>query len=392
MQANQLPLFEFLNSTKKIITSKNHRIFNCDIEFAINFYNSIKNNDFLGIFTLQKTDKEDEYILIDGYSRLLLFSLLISAIYNNNLDYEDFIQQLNEKNQKELKLHFLNLDQDFYKAISTNYYENLDKCPKILSEIYNIFLQKTASNKKKTSKLIKNILNIQAIFLISDEKEISQTKLYEGLNKFSNSLSEYDLIKNYVFEICEEKNQTHLFNNYFLQIEKEYSEQNIQNYFIDFIKDYLTIQNNGKIPQKGNLYYNFKEFINKISILRDLETTLKDFYRYSKYYAKIITENISDEEILSEIQIINNECAFDAYPYLMEVFEDWDKNIINKNMLIDILKMVNMFIEQRKSPNASKFVMTFAKLSTQINKMLALKDYTPKITEEIITINKLMQE
>ena len=61
-------------------------------------------------------------------------------------------------------------------------------------------------------------------------------------------------------------------------------------------------------------------------------------------------------------------------------------------MLIDILKMVNLFIQQRKEPNASKFVMTFAKLSTQINKMLALKAYTPRITdEEILTINKIMQ-
>ena len=62
-------------------------------------------------------------------------------------------------------------------------------------------------------------------------------------------------------------------------------------------------------------------------------------------------------------------------------------------MMLDILKMVNLFIEQRKLPNASKFVTTFAKLSTQINKMLALKDYTPRITEEIpLTINKIMKD
>ena len=75
----------------------------------------------------------------------------------------------------------------------------------------------------------------------------------------------------------------------------------------------------------------------------------------------------------------------------MEVFEDWDKNNINKEMMLDILKMVNLFIEQRKSPNASKFVMTFAKLSSQINKMLALKDYTPRIAEiPSLTINKIV--
>ena len=176
-----------------------------------------------------------------------------------------------------------------------------------------------------------------------------------------------------------------------MQIEKEYTQRNIQNCIIDFLKDYLTIQNNGKIPQNNKIYPNFKNFMTKITKMRDLEQIFEDLYRYSKYYAQIITENITDEELKAEIQQINDESAFDAYPYLMEVFEDWDKNNINREMMLDILKMVNLFIEQRKSPEASKFVMTFAKLSTQINKMLALKDYTPRITETpSLTINRIV--
>ena len=389
MQAQEMTIFDFLNSVKKVKTESQHRSFCFDINDAVTFYDTVKNGDFLGIFAFKKTEKKDEYVIIDGYSRLLLFSLLICAISNNNMDYEDFVLQLGQNAPKNLKIEFLNTDNDFYKAISTNYFDDLKSCPQILSDIYNMFLQRTALNSKKTKNLIKKILQSKAIFLIEDDGNISSNMLYEGLNKTFKPLSEYDLIKNYAQRICNEKK--YIFNNYFLQIEKEYEQKNIQNCIIDFIKDYLTIQNNGKIPQNGKIYPNFKNFINKISRIRDIKQIFEDLYRYSKYYAQIITENITDEEIKAEIQHINDESAFDAYPYLMEVFEDWDKNNINKEMMLDILKMVNLFIEQRKSPNASKFVMTFAKLSSQINKMLALKDYTPRIAEiPSLTINKIV--
>ena len=305
------------------------------------------------------------------------------------MEYEDFVEQLGKNAKKDLKIEFLNDDNDFYRAISTNYFENLKTCPKNLSDIYNMFLQRTALNNKKTQNLIKKIVQTKAIFLILENENISPKILYEGLNRASTPLSEYDLIKNYAAEVCKDKE--YIFNNYFMQIEKEYTQRNIQNCIIDFLKDYLTIQNNGKIPQNNKIYPNFKNFMTKITKMRDLEQIFEDLYRYSKYYAQIITENITDEELKAEIQQINDESAFDAYPYLMEVFEDWDKNNINREMMLDILKMVNLFIEQRKSPEASKFVMTFAKLSTQINKMLALKDYTPRITETpSLTINRIV--
>ena len=122
MQAKELSVFDFLNSAKKITAENNHRDFCFGMEDAVSFYDIFKNGDFLGIFTLKEV-KPDEYVLIDGYSRLLLFSLLICAVCNNNIEYEDFIKHLHQKEPKSLKIEFLNSDNDFYRAVSTNYFE-----------------------------------------------------------------------------------------------------------------------------------------------------------------------------------------------------------------------------------------------------------------------------
>ena len=145
-----MTIFDFLNSVKKVKTESQHRSFCFDINDAVTFYDTVKNGDFLGIFAFKKTEKKDEYVIIDGYSRLLLFSLLICAIRNNNMDYEDFVLQLGQNAPKNLKIEFLNTDNNFYKAISTNYFDDLKICPQILSDIYNMFLQRTALNSKKT--------------------------------------------------------------------------------------------------------------------------------------------------------------------------------------------------------------------------------------------------
>ena len=387
MQAFEMSIFEFLSGAQKIITEPFHRTFCADISFAENFYNTILKEDFCGVFTLKKT-AQNNYSLIDGYSRLMMFSLIMCAISNNNIEYKDFVEFMKQSTPKKLKIEFLGKDNDFYKAVSTNYFDDLTSCSKNLSDIYNFFLQKTALSKRKTHNFLKKIFNAKAILLIIEDNEILSQHLYQGMNTSGYSLSEYDEIKIAASKSCS-KSQN-IFNNYFLQFEREYSKHNCEHLMLPFIKDYLTIQNNGIIPQNGKIAIKFKAFLKKITKIRKIEQVFEDFYRYSRYYLQIVNETVKDEDIKQEITRINSEEAIDAYPYLMEVFEDWDKNNINKEMMLDILKMVNLFIEQRKSSDASSFVMSFARLSNNINKMLALRDYTPKIHEEMsFTINKI---
>ena len=51
-------------------------------------------------------------------------------------------------------------------------------------------------------------------------------------------------------------------------------------------------------------------------------------------------------------------------------------------MLVDILDTIVSFVEKRSESNNSFRYVNFADLSKNINKMLALKEYTPKIIKE----------
>ena len=86
--------------------------------------------------------------------------------------------------------------------------------------------------------------------------------------------------------------------------------------------------------------------------------------------------------IREKVEIINNYGAKYEYDLLMEVFEDYYFAHINKNMLMDILNTVIGFIEDRNSLEPLQKAVSFAGLSTEINKMMVLKDYVPKFVVE----------
>lgn len=171
-----------------------------------------------------------------------------------------------------------------------------------------------------------------------------------------------------------------IYSTYWLEMENSYLEasENLQQSVLEkFFIDYLTIQNNGKIPQKEDLFLNFVDFYQKAIKFQRKELIIKHIFRYSVYYLKILFSKLSDEKIRVKIKKINAYNAVDAYPFLMEVFEDYEFAHINKSMLLEILDTVIGFIQERNSKKPSQIALSFAGLSTEINKMLVLKNYTP---------------
>ncbi len=200
-------------------------------------------------------------------------------------------------------------------------------------------------------------------------------------------------IRNFVFQDLKNSGMLNSVYAYWIELENNLSGDLYHP--VNFIRDYLTIQNGGMISSPDNLTKDFIIFYAKITKYQSKDVIIKNLCRYSSYYKKITSGNIADEDIKEKIDKINEYGAKDAYPFLMEVFEDYDYAHINKHMLMEILNTVIGFIEERNSANPSKMALSFAGLSNEINKMMVLKDYMPKFvaqntdSPECATINSL---
>lgn len=214
------------------------------------------------------------------------------------------------------------------------------------------------------------------------------------MNHDFETISELSKIRKFIFS--EVKSHSAIlpglleaFGSYWIEMENNFLNIGDISLFEQFISDFLTIQNNGIIPKKNELFNDFTGYFKKASKFQKKELVLRNIYRYSVYFIKIMSGSVNDDEIKSKIDEINSHNAKDAYPFLMEVFEDYDYAHINKNMLLDILDTVIGFIHERNSHEPSRLAVSFAGLSGEINKMMILKDYMPRF---ILTDNIEQEE
>lgn len=386
MSNNIKSLFEFINKMTSLYVAPYHRSYNWDVDVCSKFLsqafdNSEKTLDF-GMITYQKCDDSDNFILIDGYQRLMTILLFIQALIKSSKvklalkNYPANFLVTNQGDEDIFKLKINNNDKNDIENIVKNRFEDIVFHNSHFIANYEFFVSKLSEQKIPILELLNSIAKIQILNVVVNNETSDEEEIYFNLNQ---SFSQVDLIRNYVYKELKQDKQVHIFNTYFLGMEK-----NLDTLENAFLIDYLTIQNNGLIPKTNELYDVFVQFFNNMSKLKSREDIIKHLYRYASYYVKITQSDVKDEQLKNKLVQINEYEAKDTYPYLMEVFEDYDFAHINKHMLVDILDTIIMFVEQRYNNGENSLSVNFASLSKDINRMLLLRDYTPKIiTQEV---------
>ena len=319
------------------------------------------NNDFHFIGSIvylhegQYTTVEiNQLIIIDGQQRITTLSLLLLAIYkiakytkDESLAEEIFKRYvINEfvDERVKIKLQSSESNDEIYRSIINN---NLDSTP----------------SKEETSKIIENYKYFECCISKENYKtywegfkkllfvEISlelgkdnAQKIFESLNSTGLKLSQSDLIRNYILMDLDAKTQKEYFERYWEVIEKNAKVQNGSK-ISEFIRDYLTLKFN-EISNKDNVYFEFKKRYNFKESER--EALLKDLTELSKYYNKLLNpENEENQKIKAQLHELNRIEVTVSYPFLLKVYDDYQKKIITPETFIEILELIKSFTWRR---------------------------------------------
>ena len=171
-------------------------------------------------------------------------------------------------------------------------------------------------------------------------------EIFESMNSLGKPLSLADLIRNYLLLGLSAEEQDKLYHNYWLIIEKTLPDQ-----VSNFIRDYMQCKDARPYPKATDnnhkaLYAFFKDlFKNKKS-----EELLKDLVEYASIYACIALYDVSTgndniDRLLNDIRTIG---ASTTYCFIMEILEYWKCKKINDNDVIEILRVLNIYIMRRR--------------------------------------------
>lgn len=392
MDSSVKSIYKILNDAESISSNGFSNGYNFDESSASEYFNELIGNSelpvpiFSGILILEKTD--NKFTVIDGIQRITTIGLLLSALCESykgsskqNQDAKDkiFSRYLTFNHKPRLKL--TGKDQTIYRKILFS--EGLTEQEKTsnLYRTYQCFINEIKSHKCSGNKLFKILSKIQFMTVLTDKTEISARELYQALNS-GKTESQINLISDFI------EQEDHEASMLLRGRANEFKES--EYLFESFLKDFLNTRLDKETLHERKLYNNFKNYYYKISKYQDTKSIVKEVLKYSNYYLKIINADFESQEIKEQLEILNKNGGNDTYPYLMQVIDDLENGHIDLEALLNILMMINLFIQSRKEISISNINIDFASLSKELNKMLILKDYVPNfVLENKLTINEL---
>ncbi|HAT4208827.1 TPA: DUF262 domain-containing protein [Clostridium perfringens] len=401
MKANEKYLIRFLESSDtNFVIPVYQRNYDWKEEQCKQLYddlvNMVKNNyktHFFGTIVSIYNDsaKSREYLIIDGQQRITTISILLIAIYD--ILNKGILESKNIIKEKILNQYLINQYCSYESRIKLKpikddrkAFEHLINGRELIEESnitlnYRYFYNKIIYGEISIDELYDAIERLMIVEIELKNGEDDPQLIFESLNSTGLDLTDADKVRNFILMNQSAKTQEKLYNNYWNRVEKNTNYRVTQ-----FIRDYLTMKEN-KIPNINKIYTGFKRYIEESEI--EIEECLTDMLKFSMYYKDIINNTVELEKANDIIKNINKLEVTVAYPFLLNIFDDYYNGIIKSDELIEILKVLESYIFRRimcKAPtNALNKV--FMNLNREIKKIPRYEEHYVDILKYVL-INK----
>ncbi|MGE8207468.1 GmrSD restriction endonuclease domain-containing protein [Heyndrickxia sp. NPDC080065] len=391
MKASETNLLKFLQGTKQFIIPIYQRKYSWTLEQCKQLWNDIvraaNDEDIKGHFVgsivyiekgIYQISAVPQLLVIDGQQRMTTLTLLMIALRNAIKESDQKFEITSKKitnyylvnNEEEDELYYKLLltqtDKETLLSLIDNN-ELPDEYSQRIVENFHFFLEQIKNSGIDLNLLYRGISKLIVVDISLDRDHDNPQLIFESLNSTGLDLSQADLIRNYVLMKLEPKEQEALYKNYWNPMEKSFGNLSESSLFDRFMRDYLTVKT-GRIPKIRNVYSDFKEYFERQN--SGVEDVLKEVYQFSKYFVNLAFQTEKDKEINDTLKDINVLKVDVSYPFLLEVYDDYNKKRVSKEEFISILKFVESYVFRRAicGVPTNSLNKTFATLSKEIDK------------------------
>ena len=385
MKASEANLLRFLEGTKQFqvpIFQRQYSWKKGDCEKLWNDVLRAGQNEkvpsyFLGsIVSMQHSNHHTsgvtQLVLIDGQQRLTTLSLLLSAlgraIETKNIDICIDLSRLernylfNNRGEGELRYKQLLAKPDKQTLIQLLEEGKASDNTSLLAANYRFFADQLEYADLQA--VYEGIQKLEIVDIALKRNYDNPQLIFESLNSKGVKLSPADLMRNYVLMGQEFDFQNKLYETYWYPMEQRFGKEYTKRFHL-FIRDYLTLKLRGRSideakavrvlsePFREPIYERFKRYVDEKKQPEALEETIAEIAHYSQHYARIALGEEKDPEIcacLVDLYTLENVRGFRVeilFPFLLEVYEDYTQERIEKAEIIDSLRLIESYIFRR---------------------------------------------
>ncbi len=339
--------------------------------------------------------------LVDGQQRLTTISLMLCALgrlvkESHPALYKKIQRMLvNEDESGDLYFKLLPTtkygDRISYQAILRN--ESVPAVESKVPEAFKYLLKELGvriSQNQLDPELFFIVLTtcLQAVFIDLDKGE-RPYEIFESLNFKGKTLSQADLVRNYIAMKLPQAEQARIFDDYWSPIEERLQEKRTVGRsrlgeLTAFLRHYMAYLS-GILINEEHVYSRFRDRGQQMNTGEFIEE-IKTLKRFAEYYERMLRPaNEPDQDLRNQLQRLNTLEFATGYPFLLFAYDAIDSNQLSTKELIHGLKTIETYMVRRYLVRDS--VGYINRMFPTLRKEVNLQDFHASLNQAISTKN-----
>lgn len=258
---------------------------------------------------------------------------------------------------------------------------------------YGYFQDKLAGPNLDLAQVCRGLDKLVVVDVKLERRVDNPQLVFEAMNSTGRKLSQADLIRNYVLMDLPTKAQNKVYTAHWRPMELEFVGAS-DSKFDEFVRHYLTVKT-GDIPRLDGIYDAFKDYaVDYTQADEPIDTLVVDLREYAHRFCAMALGKEQDPKLKRAFKDLDQIRADVVYPFLLEVYTDYELGTIDRDELHEIVQLVTSYVFRRavcRIPTNS-LNKTFAGFASAVRKdryvdsvkahFLALRSYRVFPTDE----------
>ncbi|MBU1349750.1 DUF262 and DUF1524 domain-containing protein [Patescibacteria group bacterium] len=369
MKATEAKLIDFLKKSPQFIIPIYQRTYSWSEKECLQLWEDILrtgSNDkitahFVGSIVyvekgLYSVSSQSPLLVIDGQQRLTTVSIIIEALARALGESEPiegfsakkmrnyFLLNPLEKGEKKYKLILSQTDKTTLTSLLDQNLYPKDFSVRVKAN-FDFFTEKITEEKDNLLAVCKGLAKLIIVDISLNRDQDNPQLIFESLNSTGRELSQADLIRNFILMGLERELQSKLYDQYWRPMEIDFGQEGYAVYFDGFMRHYLTVKT-GVIPKEREVYEAFKQYARSPEIA-SIEALVCDIRTFATYYCAMALGTETNQELKMAFHDLRELKVDVAFPFLLEIYNDYKKDILSPDKLLKIVRLVENYVFRR---------------------------------------------
>ena len=299
-------------------------------------------------------------LVIDGQQRLTTVMLILEALARRVGDGEPvdgfsakklrsyYLLNPLEEGERSFKLLLTQTDKQSMLALMQQKPQPAEPSLRI-TENFAFFEEWVQGLGADLTPLCKGLAKLMIVDIALSRDQDNPQLIFESMNSTGRELSQADLIRNLILIGLDTAQQTRLYEDHWWPMEIAFGQEALRHaHFDGFMRHYLTLKTDGKIPNVRAVYEEFKGHACALEMAgTGVDALVADIHAYAGYYCAMALDKEPDKELALAFRDLRELKVDVAFPFLLELYDDHAHGRLSKDDFVEAVQLVEAYVFRR---------------------------------------------